>query len=87
MSNKVELPSNWVCDGMELNPKTGASSTNTWVCDGKELKPKTSASSSNTWLIDGQKAKPKTGANSSNTYDIGRLPILAVAGQLVLRLW
>ena len=39
MSNKVELPSNWVCDGKELKPKTGASSTNTWVCDGKEKMP------------------------------------------------
>jgi len=49
MSNKIELPGNWVCDGKEL--------------------------------------KPKTGANSSNTFEIGRLPILVVAGQLALRLW
>ncbi len=39
------------------------------------------------YQIEGQKAKPKTGANSSNTYEIGRSPILVVAGQLALRLW
>lgn len=58
-----------------------------WVCDGKELKPKTGATSANTWIVDAQKVKPKTNANSSNTFDVGRLPILAIAGQLVLRLW
>lgn len=106
MTNKVKLPSNWVCNGNELKPKTGASSSNTWILDGKEiklksgasssntwiwdgkeLKPKSGASSSNTWVIDGQKAKPKTNASSSNTYEIGTLPILVVAGDLVLRLW
>ena len=68
MANTIELHSNW-------------------VCDGKELKPKSGASSSNTWVIDGQKVKPKTGSNSSNTFEIGRSPVLVVAGQLVLRLW
>lgn len=40
MANKVELPSNWVCNGQELKTKTGASLSNTWVFNGKEIKPK-----------------------------------------------
>ena len=31
--------------------------------------------------------KPKTGANSSNTYDLGGLPILVIAGKLILHLY
>ncbi len=50
MANMIELPSNWVCDGKELKPKSGASSSNTWIFDGEEIKPKTSASSSNKWI-------------------------------------
>ena len=60
MANKTELPSNWVCDGKELKPKSGASFSNTWVFDGKEIKPKTGASFSNTWIWDGKELKPKT---------------------------
>ena len=59
MSNKISLPSNWVCNGAELKPKTGATSSNTWVLSGKEIKPKVSASSSNTWVWDGKELKPK----------------------------
>ena len=70
MANTIELPSNWVCDGKELKPKSGASSSNTWIFDGKEIKPKTSASSSNTWIWDGKELKPKTSASSSNTWVI-----------------
>ena len=33
MSNKIELPKSWVCDGKELKPKSGATTTNTWVFD------------------------------------------------------
>ena len=87
MANEIEIPRDWVCDGRELKPKSGATSSNTWVWDGKELKPKNGASSSNTWVIDGRKAKPKIGAVSANTYDIGDAPILVVAGKLVLRLF
>lgn len=57
------------------------------ICDGKELKPKQGAVSSNTWIAENGKVKPKTGANSANTYEVGSLPILAIAGKLVLRLW
>jgi hypothetical protein len=60
--------SGWVCDGKELKPKNGASSSNTWVFDGKEIKPKSGASSSNTWVWNGKELKPKSGASSSNTW-------------------
>lgn len=68
MANMIELSKNWVSDGKELKPKTGASSSNTWIFDGREIKPKTGASSSNTWLWDGKEIKPKTSASSSNTW-------------------
>ena len=72
MANTIELPKNWVCDGSELKPKTGANSSNTWILSGKEIKPKTGANSSNTWLWDGKELKPKTSASSSNTWVIDR---------------
>lgn len=106
MTEKIEVPGNWLCNGSELKPKSGANSTNTWVIsgkeikpkanalstntwiwDGKELKPKQGAVSSNTWIIENKKAKPKAGATSANTYEVGDLPILAIAGKLALRLW
>lgn len=106
MANTIEIPGNWVCNGVELKPKSGANFSNTWVMSGKEIKPKTNALpsntwvwdgkelkpkqralSSNTWVIENKKAKPKSGATSANTYDVGDLPILAIAGKLVLRLW
>lgn len=31
MSMNIDPPSGWVCDGRELKPKSGASSSNTWV--------------------------------------------------------
>lgn len=40
MSLEIDFPRSWVCDGRELKPKSGASSSNTWICDGKEIKPK-----------------------------------------------
>ena len=70
MANKISLPGNWVCDGKELKPKSGASSSNTWLFDGKEIKPKSGASSSNTWLWDGKELRPKSGSSSSNTWII-----------------
>lgn len=30
MANKISLPSDWKCDGKELKPKSGSSSSNTW---------------------------------------------------------
>ncbi len=77
----------WILDGRELKLKYGASFSNTWIWDGKEIRPKTGGSYANTWVIEGQKVKPKINANSSNTYDMGNAPILAVFGQLILRLW
>lgn len=49
MANLIELPKNWVCDGSELKPKSGANSSNTWILSGKEIKPKSGANSSNTY--------------------------------------
>lgn len=54
MGTEIDLPEEWVCNGQELRPKTGALSSNTWVYDGKEIKPKVGASSSNTRLWDGK---------------------------------
>ena len=68
MANKIQLPSNWLCDGKELKPKSGASYSNTWIFDGKEIKPKSGASYSNTWIWDGKELKPKSGASYSNTW-------------------
>ena len=53
MTERIEVPGNWICNGAELKPKSGANSTNTWVMTGKEIKPKINASSSNTWVWDG----------------------------------
>ncbi len=50
MANEIELPRDWVCDGRELKPKSGATSSNTWLFDGKEIKPKNGAVMANTWL-------------------------------------
>lgn len=77
----------WMFDGKEIKPKVSATSANTWVWNGTELKPKVGASSANTWLVDGGKAMPKVGHSSANTFSVGTLPILVVAGKLVLRLW
>lgn len=60
----------WVCDGKELKPKFGATSSNTWVFNGREIHPKSGANSSNTWIFDGKELRPKFGANSSNTWII-----------------
>lgn len=62
--------SGWVCDGRELKPKSGASSSNTWVFDGKNIKLKSGGTSSNTWIWDGKELKPKSGASASNTWVI-----------------
>lgn len=40
MRNLIELPCNWICDGKELRPKTGATLSNTWIFDGSEIKPR-----------------------------------------------
>ena len=68
MSNKIDLPSNWVCDGKELKPKSGASLSNTWIFDGKEIKPRSGANLSNTWTWNGKELKPRTGSSLSNTW-------------------
>ena len=80
MSNEIELPKNWVCDGRELKPKTGANSSNTWLFDGKEIKPKTGASNSNTWVWDGKELKPKTSSSPSNTWIIDGEKVKPKAG-------
>ena len=36
----ITLPRDWVCNGRELKPKSGATSRETWVFDGWEIKPK-----------------------------------------------
>ena len=54
MTNRIELPANWVCTGTELKPKNGATSANTWVMSGDEIKPKAGALSSNTWIWTGR---------------------------------
>jgi len=83
----ASLSNTWMLSGKEIKPKSGATLSNTWVWDGKELKPKSGATLSNTWVVSGGKVKPKSGATLSNTFEIGTLPILVVAGKLVLRLW
>jgi len=87
LRNGATASTTWIFDGKEIKPKTGAVSGNTWLFDGKELRPKAGATSSNTWTVERDRIKPKSGATSTNTYEIGDLPILAVAGHLVLRLY
>ena len=70
MSERIEIPSDWVCTGAELKPKAGANSGNTWVLSGSEIKHKTNATSANTWVWDGRELKPKKNAASSNTWVI-----------------
>lgn len=62
MSLEIDFPKNWICNGRELKPKSGASSSNTWICDGRQIKPKNSPSASNRWLWNGKELKPKSGA-------------------------
>ena len=80
MSNKVELPKNWACDGKELKPKSGALTTNTWTFNGREIKPKVGAISSNTWVWDGKELKPKANAMSTNTWVIDGKHVKPKAG-------
>jgi hypothetical protein len=68
MANSIILPKEWTCDGRELKPKSGATSSNTWVFDGKEIKPKSGATSSNSWVWTGTELKPKSGATAGNTW-------------------
>jgi hypothetical protein len=77
----------WLFDGKEIKPKIGATSGNTWVWNGTELKRKIGATSADTWVITGGKANPKVSPSSTNTVSVGTLPILVIAGGLVLRLW
>ena len=51
MTERIEVPGNWICNGAELKPKSGANSTNTWVVENKKARPKTGATSANTYDV------------------------------------
>ncbi|WP_239989684.1 hypothetical protein [Haemophilus haemolyticus] len=56
---KISLSSKWSCDGRELKPKSGGSSSDVWVLSGKEIKPKYIGTSKDVWVWDGRELKPK----------------------------
>lgn len=47
---KISLSSKWSCDGRELKPKSGGSSSDVWVLSGKEIKPKYIGTSKDVWV-------------------------------------
>ena len=63
---KIELSRDWECNGRELKPRSGATSSNTWIYNRKEIKPKVGAKPSDIWLFNGRELVPQVGHASGS---------------------